>query len=136
MRICVAFSSLNDKKIETFAKEIVKGLEKQTNSNIDLIDIAKDSDKRLTGYSYLIFGCSKTAFFNSKVDKTFLQYLKNSGQITGKHTFVYTAKKFGDQKFLNNLMRALESEGVLLKSSSVISSKEQAKIIGSKLHIK
>ena len=38
--------------------------------------------------------------------------------------------------FLSNFMKDIESEGVLLKSSALINSKEEAKILGSKLHLK
>lgn len=136
MRICIAYSSTNSKKIEEYARSLGKGLEAQTNAVIDLINIDNESDKRLTGYNYILFGCGKRSLFNSKVDKSFLQFLKNCGHITGKHTFSFTTGGFGSQKFLAQLMKAVESEGVLLKSSAAITSNEEAKIIGSKLHIK
>lgn len=135
MRICIIYSSLNDKKIEKYAKSLGKGIESQVKGIVDVINIDNDRDKRLTGYQYLLFGCGKSGLFNNKVDKSFLQYLKNCGHITGKHTFAFTSSKFGSQTFLTKLMSAIESEGVLLKTSSIISSEEEARIIGSKLHI-
>lgn len=136
MRICIVYSCTNNKKIEEYARSLGKGIEKQSNAVIDLINIDKESDKRLTGYNYILFGCGKSSLFSSKLDKTFLQYLKNCGYITGKHTFAFTTGGFGSQKFLTRFMKAIESEGVLLKTSATITSKEQARIIGSKLHIK
>lgn len=136
MRICIAFSSKNSKKIEEYARSLAKGIETQNSAVIDLIDIDKESDKRLTGYHYILFGFSRTSLFNSKVDKSYLQYLKNCGHITGKHTFAFSTNGFGSYKFLAQFMKAIESEGVLLKSSAIIGSKEEARIIGSKLHIK
>ncbi|MBN2618505.1 MAG: hypothetical protein JXR64_09380 [Spirochaetales bacterium] len=137
MRVCIAYNSTKGQKIADFAKALGKGIEKQlSNSVVDIIDIAKDSDKRLTGYSYIVFGSEKTSIFNLKVNKQISHFLKNCGHITGKHTFAFTSNGFNSQKFLNNFMKTIESEGVLLKSSALISSTEEAEVIGSKLHIK
>ncbi len=136
MRICIAYSCANNKKIEDYARSLGKGIEKQSNAVIDIINIDKESDKRLTGYKYILFGLGKSSLFSSKVEKTFLQYLKNCGHITGKHSFAFTCGGFGSQKFLTGFMKAIESEGVLLKTSAAITSNEEARIIGSKLHIK
>ena len=54
-----------------------------------------------------------------------MQFLKNCGHITGKHTFAFTIKQFGSAKFLATLMRAIENEGVLLKNSAIIGSDEE-----------
>ena len=135
MRVCVAFYSENNKKIVSFAKSLALGVEEQ-GVIVDLVDISKDNDKRLTGYKYILFGCGKSSTFSSKANKSFLTYIKNCGNIIGKHTFAFTNKGFLNQKLLLQIMKNLESEGVLLKSSAVISSNEQAKIIGRKLHIK
>lgn len=136
MRICIAYSSLNNKKIEMFARALGKGLEAQSSALIDIVDIDKESEKRLTGFNYILFGSSKTSLFNSKTNKSFMQFLKNCGHLSGKRTYAFTVKGFGSQKYLANFMAEIEKQGVLLKSSAVISSKEEAKIIGSKLHIK
>ncbi len=135
MRVCVAFYNVNNKKIEEYSKALSLGLEKQ-GAIVELVDISKESDKRLTGFKYILLGCGKSSLFSSKVDQNFSIFLKNCGQITGKHTFAFTNKRFGDQKFLIQLMKDIEKEGVLLKTSSIIGSSDQAKIIGSKLHIK
>lgn len=136
MRICIAYSNLGNKKIESYARALGKGIEEQSNAVIDIIDIDKDSDKRLTGYNYLIFGDAKASLFNSKVNKSYSHFLKNCGHISGKHTYAFTTKGFGSQKFLSNFMSELESQGVLLKSSAVIASNGEAKVVGTKLHIK
>jgi len=91
--------------------------------------------KVFSGYKYILFGSDKDSFFGTKVNKSYIQFLKNCGHISGKHSFAFTEKKFNATKFLSNFMKTLESEGVFLKNSAIISSKEQAKIIGSKLHI-
>ena len=136
MRICIAYGCNGNNKIENYAKSLGKGLEEQTSAVVDIVNIEKESDKKLTGYNYVIFGYNKSSMFSSKVNKKFIQFIKNCGHITGKHTFAFTSGGFGTQKFLSELMKAIESEGVLLKNSAIISSTDEAKIIGSKLHIK
>ena len=136
MRICIAYSSLKSNKVENYARALGKGIEEQSNAVIDIVDIDKESEKRLTGYNYIIFGTSKNSLFSVKLNKSFSNFLKNCGHLSGKHTFAYTNKSFRSHKFLSNIMSELERQGVLLKSSAVITSKEQAKVIGSKLHLK
>ncbi len=136
MRVCIVYSSVNNKKIEEFASALKIGIEQQPKTVVDIINIDKESEKKLTGYKYLLFGCSKSSLFGSKLSDSFKNYIKNCGSITGKHTFAFTTKGLRSQKFLVNLMAGLESQGVLLKTSAIINSTEEAKVIGSKLHIK
>lgn len=136
MRIAIAYNNVKGNKIEELARALAQGIESQTNAVIDIFDITKESDKRLTGYSYLVFATGKSSLFSSKLNEKFTKYVKNAGHIMGKHTFVFTKAGFGSQKFLGNLMKLVESEGVLLKSSGEFKSKEDARIYGSKLHLK
>lgn len=137
MRICIAYyTGQENKKIIEIVKSLAKGIEQQTNSIVDMVDISKESDKKLTGYSYILFGCVKDSLFNTNIPKKFIYFIRNCGHITGKHTFAFTQKGILAPVFLSKLMTELEREGVLLKTSSIISSSEEAKIIGSKLHIK
>ena len=135
MRICIAYKSKQGGKLEDYAKSLALGLEQQSSAVVDIINISVDSDKKLTGYKYILFGSDKESFFGTKVHKSYRQFLKNCGHISGKHSFAFTEKGFNAAKFLSNFMKVLESEGVFLKNSAIISSKEQAKVIGSKLHI-
>ncbi len=135
MRICIAYSGAN-KKIEEMAKSLYKGLEQQGFNLIDIVDIDKDSDKKLTGYKYILFGCGKVSTFSNQIPRGFNNFLKNCGHITGKHAYIFTSKGFFAQGFLSKLMAELEKEGVVLKTSSVLRSPEEARVIGSRLHIK
>lgn len=136
MRICIAYKSTSNGNLEKIVKALVKGIEEQNSSVVELVDIEKDSDKKLTGFSYIIFGCSKVSLFNKKLPASYLNFIKNCGHITGKHSFAFTEKGIMAQGFLSNFMCELEKEGVRLKTSAIISSPEEAKIIGSRLHIK
>ena len=136
MRICIAYQCLNNRKIEEYAKSLALGLEMQSNAVVELIDIANDSDKKLTGFKYILFGSDKKSFFGSKLDERYVTFLKNCGHISGKHSFVFTSKGFNAYKFLSIFMKELEKEGVFIKNSAVLSSAVEAKIVASKLHIK
>ena len=136
MRICIAYQCFTNRKIEEYAKSLALGLEQQSNAVIELVDIAKDSDKNLTGFKYILFGSDKKNFFGSKLDNRYITFLKNCGHISGKHSFAFTSKGFNAYKFLSTFMRELEKEGVFIKNSAVLSSAVEAKIVGSKLHIK
>lgn len=136
MRVCIAYKQSKNGKLEKIAKGLAQGIEKANSAVVEIIDIDKESDKKLTGYKYILFGCSKISLLNNNLPTSYSNYIKNCGHITGKHTFAFTDKAGFAQKFLSNFMAELEREGVLLKTSSIIGSPEEAKIIGSKLHIK
>lgn len=136
MRICIAYSGKSSSKLEAIAKSLALGVESQGSHVIDIINIDNDSEKKLTGYKYILFGCGKSGSFSTKVPKSMVNFVKNCGHIAGKSVFAFTTKGILAQKFLLNYMGLLESEGVFLKTSSIIGAPEEGKIIGSKLHIK
>lgn len=136
MRIGIVYSGKSDNKLESIAKSLALGAENQGSHIIELINIDNDSDKKLTSYKYLMFGCGKSSLLSTKVPKDMVNFVKNCGHVAGKQVFAFTSKGVFAQKFLLNFMGLLESEGVFLRTSSIISSPEEAKIIGSKLHIK
>lgn len=136
MRIAIAYNNVKGNKIEKLARALGKGIESQTNAVIDIFDTNLESEKKLTGYSYLIFATQKGSLFNTNIDKSFEHYIKNAGHLIGKHTFIFTTTGFGSQKFLGNLMKLVESEGVRLKSSREFKTLEEAQFFGSKLHLK
>jgi len=136
MRICIVYSGKNNNKLGDIAKALAHGITSQGSHVVDIVDIDLDNDKPLTGYKYLIFGASKPSVFSSKVSANILNYIKHCGHISAKNTFAFTLKGIFSQKFLLNLMAKLEAEGVFLRTSSIIASKEEAEIIGKKLIIK
>lgn len=136
MRICIVYSGKTDKKLEEISKALAVGIDNQGSHIVDLVDIDTESEKKLTSYKYILFGCGKVNTFSTKVPKNMVTFVKHCGHVTGKQVFAYTTKGVFAQKFLLNFMGLLESEGVFLRTSSIIGSPQEAKIIGSKLHIK
>ena len=64
-------------------------------------------------------------------------FLSAAGMVSGKHSFAFVSKTpFGSTKALSRLMKSMEKEGMLIKNSSILTSPQEAREIGKRLHVK
>ncbi len=128
MRIAVVVSGRNREstRLNEIGKEIESTLVKRGYS-VELINTSLDTDKKLILFDYLIFVSETTSFFNKRIVESLGTYLKNCGNISGKRCAVVlkggTVFKMGA---MSELMRIVESEGVILKTSQIVSSSGDA----------
>ncbi len=134
MRTAVVYESFSRKdKVESVVKGLVTGLEEQ-GATVDCINLALDRDKKLTSYSYIAFGISGPSGFSGKLPPTIISYLKNAGHLVGKRSFAFVLKQpLFSQKLLSSLMRAMESEGMFVKYSEILSSTLEGKVVAKRL---
>ncbi len=137
MRVAVVFFSHgSDAKLQETAKALSKGIAAQGHE-VDVIDGRRESGKKLTFYEYIAFGTENINFFGGKIPGGVQNYLRQAGSVTGKRSFAFVIKKgLRPMKTLSVLMRQMESEGMFLKISDVISRGSQAEEIGKRLQIK
>lgn len=63
-------------------------------------------------------------------------FLKSAGHISGKRCYAFIGNKgLRKGKVLASLMKTMESEGMYLKKSDVLSNAVEAEAVGSRLHI-
>lgn len=136
MRVAVVyFSNKKRKKLSVLADALAAGIRSQGHQ-VDVIDGDLDVDSKLTVYNYIALGVEPLNFFGGKIPVKTAFFLSGSGLIRGKKSYAFLlSSSLRPQKSLNKLMYAMEHEGMYLKKSDVISSTEEASLIGKNLHI-
>lgn len=136
MRVAVVYFQSGNNEVKKIAESLVRGIT-ANNHMVDLINGETDSDKKLTGYEYILIGTSPISFFTGKISEKVRNFLNNSGMLSGKRSYAFIRKKgFGSSKALRNLMKEMEKEGMMLKVSDVLYSTVEAEAAGKRLHIK
>jgi hypothetical protein len=103
---------------------------------VDIIDGDRDVNAKLTGYEYVALGTAAVSLFRGKIDPKIAQYLSRAGMVGGKKSFAFVASApFGTQKALTRLMGALEGEGLFIRYSDVLRSRQEADALGRRLRL-
>lgn len=131
----VYFPGSKKKEMTEISRSLAKGIESQGFS-VDLIDGERDINTKLTIYNYIAIGAVGTNLLGGKIDPAVSRFLANSGMVTGKRSFAFTAKKgLLTGKTLRVLMQTMEHEGMFLKLSEIFRLPEEAEATGKKLHL-
>lgn len=136
MRVAVLFfgGARRDKTAEV-ARGLAGGIEK-AGHQVDVIDGDRDVNSKLTVYEYIAVGTSAVSMFSGKIDPKIPEFLGRAGMVTGKKcsAFVLTSH-FGSQKALRRLMAALEHEGMFIRYSDILRSREEAEVLAGRLKL-
>jgi menaquinone-dependent protoporphyrinogen IX oxidase len=136
MRVAVVFvpQAKRDKLLE-ISKALAAGIEAQGHQT-DIVDASRDVNTKLTIYEYIAIGTEVVSLFGGKIPEKVSEFLRASGSVAGKRSFAFVVKKaIGAEKGLQRLMKQMESEGMFLKFSEVLSSPAEATEIGKRLKI-
>ena len=136
MRVAVVFfSGRNRDRLMNLAKAVARGIEKQGNQ-VDTFDGARDPNVKLTMYQYAVVGAEAVGTFGGKIPETVRTFLASAGAVAGRKSYAFIAKaRFGAAKSLAALMKAMEGEGMVIKTSDILRSTTEAEEIGKRLHI-
>lgn len=136
MRVAVVYVSNSKRdKLLGVAQGLAAGIESQGHT-VELIDAKQELNIKLTVYDYIAIGTEVVSTFGGKISERVGEFLKSSGVVTGKRSFAFVLKStFGEAKALQRVMKAMEGEGMFLKFSEILSSREEAKEIGKRLRI-
>lgn len=127
MRAAVLFfgGSRRDRVAEV-ARGVAEGIEREGHQ-VDLIDGDHDTGRKLTVYEYLAVGTAPTGLFGGAIDPKVGEYLAQAGTVLGKKSFAFVLKTpLGAQKGLSNLMKTMEGQGLFLRFSEILRSREEA----------
>ena len=137
MRVAVVF--FPDKKRDkllSICKGLGRGLETQGHQ-VDIIDGSRDVNSKLTIYKYVAVGTEAVSLFGGKIPEKASTFLASAGIVSGKRCFAFIIKSFmGAPKALYRLMKAMEKEGMFIKSQEILQSDVEAEEIGKRLLIK
>ena len=136
MKVCLLIcpkgnDSDNLKKI---AASCAMGLE-QNGTKSDILNVSVDTDKRLTLYDYLIFIAEPLSLFGKNITPALKKFLENAGAVSGKRAATVLVGGLRKNATMATLMRVVESEGIILKTSEFISKPGEAKVFASRLNI-
>jgi hypothetical protein len=117
------------------AQAVARGIEKQGNQ-VDTFDGARDPNVKLTMYQYVVLGAEPSGGFGGKVPDSIKAFLATGGAVAGKKSYAFVSKAtFGAAKALASLMKTMEGEGMVIKTSDILRSPAEAEEIGRRLHI-
>lgn len=136
MRVAVVFYPYaRREKLLSIAKGLASGIQAKGHQ-VDIVDGSRDVNTKLTIYEYICLGTEGVSFFSSKIPERLKEFLGAAGIVAGKRSFAFVVKKgFGQGKCLSRLMKLMESEGMFLKFSEVLSAPEEAEEVGKRLNI-
>ena len=135
MRVAVVYFDKEQGPVSDIAEALAHGIGEQGH-DVKLVNARLDTNVKLTMYEYIAVGTAPLSLFSKKLDSSLETFIKNAGTVSGKRCYAFV-KKRGLRTFrvLQGLMKILEREGVILKTSDIINSREEAAYIGKKLHI-
>jgi flavorubredoxin len=136
MRVAVVFfSGRNRDKLMGLAKGIARGIEKQGNQ-VDTFEGQRDTNAKLTIYQYVVIGAEPVGTMGGKIPDSVRTFLAAAGAVAGRKSYAFVPKStFGAAKALAALMKCMEGEGMVLKSSDILRSPMEAEEIGRRLHV-
>lgn len=137
MRVAVVYiSSGKHRRLENVAKALSKGIDSQGEHRVDLFDISRNDDCKLSSYQYIAIGAEFSGLFRPSAPVQLSRFLHNAGLISGKRCFAFTVPRaFGTQKALSKLMIAMENEGMFIKFSEILRDEADAELCGAGLSI-
>ena len=131
--IVYAGADRNGAKLKAIAEAFAKGLEAQGHQ-ADIISACEEGT-RLTLYDYVIVGAEPVSFFSAKIPESISKFLAQAGTVSGKRCLAFIPSCLRKGKTLQNLMKAMEREGMYLKLSEVIKRPDEALAIGKRLSV-
>ena len=131
----IYFAENHGKDLELAAKAIARGMEKQGFS-VDVFN-SRDFNRRLAIYQVVAVGTEVSGGFGGKIPDGLKKYLESTGPVINLRSFAFIAGKgMRRQKSLQNLMRTMESEGMLVIYSDVLENEKEAEAAGEGLIVK
>ncbi|MGA2977699.1 MAG: hypothetical protein ABSF77_20555 [Spirochaetia bacterium] len=136
MRVAVVFfSGRNRDGLLKLSRAVARGIEKQGNQ-VDTFDGARDPNVKLTIYQYVVIGAEPVGTFGGKIPESVRTFLAAAGIVAGKKCYAFVSKAtFGAAKSLSALMKCMEGEGMLIKTSDILRSPTEGEEIGRRLHV-
>ena len=135
MQVCIVYAAKSREsgdKLKTICQSLAKGLEMQGHQ-ADVVNAHDDT--RLTLYDYVVIGSESVSFFSASVPEILTKFLAEAGTVSGKRCMAFITPCLRKGKTLQNLMKTMEREGMMLKISEVIKKPEEALAIGKRLNV-
>ena len=135
MQVCVVYAGKDREgtALRTIAQALAQGLNAQGHQT-DVVNAYTD-DTRLTRYDYVIIGSEPVSCFSASIPEILSKFLAQAGTVSGKRCLAFISGGLRKGKTLQNLMKTMEKEGMILKLSEVITKPGEAMAIGKRLNV-
>ena len=120
MRVAIVYIPVKEPEaLAALAKSMARAFQ-EAGHFVDLAIARADESPRLTGYDYVVIGTeSATAF--GKISGRVAHVLAQAGMVTGKRSMAFLRKSgFRPEKALARLMKAMETEGMVVNCAEVV----------------
>ena len=114
MQVCILYAGRNQDggKLKAISDALAHGIASQGHQ-VDVINIYKD-EVRLTPYDYIVIGSEPVSFFSANVPERIQKFLAQAGTVSGKRCFTFITGGLRKGRTLQNLMKVMEREGMIL----------------------
>ena len=136
MRVGILFAQVGNSTVcRELAAALGEGVQAQGH-DVELINMHTDAARVIAFYDYIAVGTESVSFLGGKIPDAINQFLRQSGTVSGKRCFAFISKKgLRKGKTLQKLMHSMESQGMYLTFSEVLTSRTHAKEVGKRLVI-
>lgn len=135
MQVCILYCGVDQNtKLKALADSIATGINKNGHQTA-VLNALVDTDKRLTIYDYLVVLSEPISLFSSKVPSYIVKFLENAGMVSGKRCACLISGGFRKNKALLNLMRDVESQGIIIKIGEFLKNSDEGRAFGSHLNV-
>lgn len=137
MRVCVLYggNAPRNQKLKELADKMSQGIS-ASGHIVDTFDMGLETGKIISFYDYIVVISETTGFFGKGVAPVVRKFLKTAGTISGKKCSCYISNSgLRKVRVLQDLMRIMESEGMFLKISDILTNGNYAYAIGKRLQI-
>lgn len=136
MRVCVLYGeAASENRCKEIAGALAEGIQTQGHI-VDVVDMTTEVGKIISFYDYIAVGTSSISLWGGKIPVRVEDFLKQCGTIAGKRSFAFIVKKgLRQNKTLQALMHAMESQGMYLTFSDILANKASARETGKRLII-
>ena len=135
-KVCILFAqSGNSTVCRELSAGLAEGIQAQGHE-AELINADTDASRVIAYFDYIAVGTVATSCWGGKIPESIDRFLRQCGTISGKRCFAFIGKRGLRQgKTLQKLMHSMESQGMYLTFSEVLSSRTHAKEVGKRLVI-
>ncbi len=136
MQVCILYAgkTRESEKLKAVSEALARGI--AGNGHIADVVNMRSEDRRLTIYDYIVIGTEPVSFFSASIPGDIAKYLAGSGTVSGKRCMAFVSGSgMRKNRTLLNLMKTMESEGMILKFSEVINKPDEAQAVGKRLNV-
>ena len=133
MRIAIISAPAAKKAPPDYVKSLAKGMESMGH-RVDIIDAWTDDGMRLPGYEYIAIALEPVSFFSGKLNEKIPKILSAGSSVAGRKSAAFV-KKSGlfTNRTLDNLMKAMEKEGMVVNWSDLLLNADHAQALGKRI---